>query len=210
MFTISFLIVFYNCFISFAVQIELLHCTSWLSFAMVLLDMAGVISASLVTKQEVWDLQQPRIPSQTSIKNHNFGLLEIETLNLTSQHFAADVLQKSYISFATWPSNRLSYLAIPLRTSFKILMLFMFATYSGKYQKIMFHCRGASKTSYFPKHLLLWASSCLLTASDGLNSLWARPQNCTIFIDTSLYKSCHFYPWWPQGEILWIVDPPSL
>ena len=71
-FTISFLIVFYNRFIRFALQTELLHCTGWLTFTMVLLDFAWVISSSLVIKLGVWDAQQPMIPLRTSIKSHDF------------------------------------------------------------------------------------------------------------------------------------------
>ena len=94
-------------------------------------------------------------------------LLESETLDLTNQHFAADVLQKTHICVATWSYDSPSYLAIPLRTSFKILMCFVVEIHSGKHHKSMFRCRGASRTQQFPEHLLLWACSFLIAASEA-------------------------------------------
>ena len=87
MFTTSSLNDFHSCFIIFALQVELLHCGSWLIFAMVLLDLGYVVSLRLVIKLDTWDLQQPSIPLQTSIKNHDFEVTGKRNIEHNDQAF---------------------------------------------------------------------------------------------------------------------------
>ena len=73
--------------------------------------------------------------------------LASETLNIMTKHFAADALHKSNLCVVTWSSNILPVLAVPLQTSFNILMLFTFETHSERCQQTMFRCRCPSKNN---------------------------------------------------------------
>ena len=46
-------------------------------------------------------------------------------------------------------------------------MFFVVEIHSGKHHKSMFRCRGASRIQQFPEHLLLWACSFLIAASEA-------------------------------------------